>query len=390
MKLMQFSKFFLPAGMAFALHAADVRVLEEIVAKVNGDIVTRTELDKSRSGMLQDLQQRGAKAEQLDQLIKEREKDILRDRIDQLLLVQKGKELNVTVDAEISKQVAEIQKECAKVDPRCVDPDRFQAWVREQAGQSIEDYKSEMRNSMVTQRVIRQEVGRSINVPKADVEKFYEEHKTEFVRKDQIFLSEIFISTAGKDAAAAAAAEKKAKDLVARAKKNEKFGEMARDNSDNPATAPQMGEIGGQQKSDMNSAIVEATWDKPKGYVTDPPLKLDAGFLILRVDEHHKPGQADFEEVQQQINEKLYSERFQPKIREYLTQLRSDAFLEIKEGFVDSSAAPGKNTAWSDPAQLKPETVTKDEVANKPRRKRLLWAVPLPGTRTQQKSSSSK
>ena len=87
MKLMQFSKFFLPAGMAFALHAADVRVLEEIVAKVNGDIVTRTELDKSRSGMLQDLQQRGAKAEQLDQLIKEREKDILRDRIDQLLLL---------------------------------------------------------------------------------------------------------------------------------------------------------------------------------------------------------------------------------------------------------------------------------------------------------------
>ena len=156
MKFMQFSKFFLLAGMASALSAADVRVMEEIVAKVNGDIVTRTELDKSRTGMLQDFQQRGAKAEQLDQLMKEREKDILRDRIDQLLLVQKGKELNVTVDSEISKQVAEIQKECAKVDPRCVDPDRFQAWVREQAGQSIEDYKSEMRNSMVTQRVIRQ------------------------------------------------------------------------------------------------------------------------------------------------------------------------------------------------------------------------------------------
>ena len=389
MDLMQFSKLFLLAGLASAsLAAADVRVMEEIVAKVNGDIVTRTELDKSRMGMQADFQQRGAKGEQLEQLVKEREKDILRDRIDQLLLVQKGKELSINIDSEITKQVADIQRECAKADPRCADSDRFQSWVREQSGQSLEDYKSEMRNSMITQRVIRQEVGRLINVPKVEVEKFYNDHKAEFVRKDQIFLSEIFISTAGKDPAGVAAAEKKAKDLLVRAKK-ERFGELARDNSDNPDTARNGGEIGGQQKSDLNSMIIDATWEKAKGYVTDPPLKREDGFLILRVDEHHKPGQADLEEVQQQINEKLYGERFQPKIREYLTQLRQDAFLEIKEGFVDSSAAAGKNTTWMDPAQLKPETVTKDEVANKPRRKRLLWAVPIPGTKTQPKSSSS-
>ena len=229
MDLMQFSKLYLLAGVASAsLCAADVRVMEEIVAKVNGDIVTRTELEKSRAGMQADFQQRGAKGEQLDQLLKEREKDILRDRIDQLLLVQKGKELSINIDSEITKQVADIQRECAKADPRCADSDRFQSWVREQSGQSLEDYKSEMRNSLVTQRVIRQEVGRLINVPKAEVEKFYDEHKTEFVRKDQIFLSEIFISTAGKDAAGVAAAEKKAKDLLVRAKK-ERFGELARD-----------------------------------------------------------------------------------------------------------------------------------------------------------------
>jgi parvulin-like peptidyl-prolyl isomerase len=389
MVLMQFSKYILLAGVASAaLRAADVRIMEEIVAKVNGDIVTRTELERSRAAMVADLKQRGAKPEQIDEMMKDREKDILRDRIDNLLLVQKGKELSITVDAEISKQVADIQKECAKLDPKCVDPDRFQTWVREQSGQSLEDYKSEMRNQLVTQRVVRQEVGRLINVPKADVEKFYNEHKTEFVRKDQIFLSEIFVSTAGKDAAGAAAAEKKAKELVARAKRGEKFGELARDNSDNPDTARNFGEIGPQQKADLNSNIVNATWEKPKGYVTDPPIKLDAGFLILRVDEHHKPGQAELEEVQQQINEKLYMERFQPKIREYLTTLRQDAFLEIKEGFVDGAAAPGKNTTWQDPAQLKPETVTKAEVENKPRHKKLLWAVPIPGTKTQPKSSS--
>ena len=74
-----------------------------------------------------------------------------------------------------------------------------------QLGMPFEDYKNEMRNSMLTERVIRQEVGATINIPKAEVVKYYEEHKTEFVREERVFLGEIFLSTAGKDAAAVAA-----------------------------------------------------------------------------------------------------------------------------------------------------------------------------------------
>ena len=64
----------------------------------------------------------------------------------------------------------------------------------------------------------------------------------------------------------------------------------------------------------------------------------------------------------------------QPKIREYLTELRKSAFLEIKPGFVDSGAAPGMDTKWKDPAQLKPETVTKAEVIEKTRHKAFAMA----------------
>jgi peptidyl-prolyl cis-trans isomerase SurA len=98
--------------------------------------------------------------------------------------------------------------------------------------------------------------------------------------------------------------------------------------------------------------------------------------------------------VESEIMNRLYGPRFQPKIREYLTRLREQAFLEIKPGFVDSGAAPGKDTSWKDPAQLKPETVTKEEVANIKRRKRMLWAIPMPGTNAneaaQEAVSSSK
>jgi len=367
---------------AASLGAADVKVLEEIIAKINGDIITRTEIERSRQQMLADVSRAGAKAPEVEQMMKEREKDILRDRIDQLLLIQKGKELSINVDGEISKNLADIQRQLG-----IADPEKFQAAVKQQTGMSYEDYKNEMRNSMLTQRVIRQEVGGRINIPRAELQKYYEEHKAEFVREDRVFLSEILISS-GKDGAGAAAAEKKAKDMVARAKKGERFGELARDNSD-ADSAKNFGELGGYKREDLKKEIADLVFAQNRGFITDPPIKSDTGFLILRVDERHRPGQAAFEEVENIITEKLYMPRFQPKIREYLTQLRQDAFLEIKEGWEDTAAAPGKATRWSDPAQLRPETVTRGEVSAQPRRKRLL-GVPLPGTRTSSSTSEKK
>lgn len=368
---------------AAALAAVDtpINVLEEIIVKVNSEIITRTEIDKGRQALQAEAQQRGAKDAQLAAAVKEREKDVLRDRIDQILLIQKGKELNITVDPEITKQLAEIQKQA-----NIADQEKFHAYVREQTGMSYEDYRAEMKNSMLTQRVIRQEVGSKINIPRAELQKYYEEHAKEFVREEQVFLREIFISTEGKDAAGAAAAEKKAKDLVARARKGEKFVELARDNSE-ADSAKNFGELPPFKKEDLRKELADIVWEAPRNFVSDP-IKMEKGFLILRVEEHFKAGQAKFEEVEQEVMERLFTPRFQPKIREYLTQLRQDAFLEIKEGFIDTGAAPGKETKWTDPAQLKPETVSKDDVSQKGRRRRLLWAVPIPGTQKAAKSTS--
>jgi parvulin-like peptidyl-prolyl isomerase len=234
--------------------------------------------------------------------------------------------------------------------------------------------------------VIRQEVGERVNIKHDEVEKYYNEHKSEFVREERLFLREIFISTDGKDPAGTAAAEKKAKDLVARARKGERFPEMARDNSES-VSAKSMGELPPYKKGDLADNIQDQVWSQPKGYVTDP-IRAGNGFLILRVEDHQKAGQAEVTEVENEIMEKLYAPRMQPKVRDYLTELRKSAFLEIKADYVDSGAAPGKDTAWMDPAQLKPETITKAKVANQPKHKKLLWAIPVPGTSTGSTSSS--
>jgi parvulin-like peptidyl-prolyl isomerase len=372
---------FLGAGFAAEVK---VETIEEIIAKVNGDIITRSEIEKSRSELLAALRKQGLTGLDLDEAFRERSKDILRDRIDQLLLIQKGKEIGINVDTDISRQLAEIQRQAAKGDPSLVDPEKFAQYVRANTGMPIEDYKAEMRNGMISQRVVRQEVGGRINIPREEVKKYYEDHKTEFTREERVFLREILVSTENKDAAGVAAADKKARDLVARARKGEKFNELARDNSD-AQSADEEGFIGAFKKGDLRKEVEDLVWDKPRNTVTDP-IKLPNGFLILKVEETHKAGVATFEEVENEIMEKLYMPRFQPKIREYLTMLRQDGFIEIKDGWVDTSAAPGKNTAWTDPAQLRPETVTKEEVAAQPRRKRLLF-IPIPGTSAVPKSN---
>src|SRR5690349_4351412 len=146
------------ASIAIAA-AADVHVLEEIVAKVNGDIITRGEIERTRQQLAVELRQQGVSGAKLQQELKDREKDALRDQIDQLLLVQRGKDLNINVDTEVTKRLAEIQ-----IQSKITDPDKFHDFIREQSGMPFEDFKSQMKNQILTQRVIGQEVGSRMNV----------------------------------------------------------------------------------------------------------------------------------------------------------------------------------------------------------------------------------
>ncbi len=369
-------RFSLCAGI-FALVstglAADIRVVEEIVAKVNGDIITRGDLETTRRDGAATLKQQGATGAALDKAIKELDRDALRDEIDRLLLVQHGKELNINVDSEVTKRLAAIQTQSG-----IADPDKFHDWIREQSGTPFEEFRQKIHDQILTQRVIGSEVMSRINIPHSEVEKYYAEHKSEFVRKEQVFLREILISTEGKTADQAAQAEKRAKDLVARARKGEKFAELAKQYSDSDSKE-NFGELPPYNKGQLKKELEDVVFKEKKGYVTDP-IKQSNGFLILKIEDRYEAGQAPLEAVDNEIMERLSMPQMQPKVRELLTKLREDAFLEIRAGYLDSGAAPGKNTAWLDPAQLKPETTTKEEVASHHHRKKLLWTVPIPGT----------
>ncbi len=358
--------------------------MDEIICKVNGDIVTRNELEKDRQELPDNLrQQSGLTGQALDDAVKKNIPNLLRQRIDDLLLQQRAKELDIKVDTEVNKFIADVQRR-AKI----ADPDKFQAFIRDNMGMPFEDYRGQIKNSYLQRRVVEEEVSRKITFKHEELEAYYNDHKEDFRRDEQVVLSEILISTAGLDAAGQAAAEKKAKDLVARANKGDNFADLASQNSDAGATASEGGRLPPYAKKDLNAEMAAMVWDKTKGFVTDP-IKLDQGYLILRVDDHQKAGIPSFEEVEGDVQARLFQPRFEPALRAYLNKLREQAFLEIKPGYTDTGAAPNKDTTWVDPAQLKPETIKKEEILAQSHRKHLFGIIPLPGTSTPNTGTSS-
>src|SRR5947199_10364455 len=123
------------AGMLLAADkpSNNVRVVEEIVAKVNGDIITRGELLKQRAIIQAELEKQGGANANLSRDVDQKVADALRDQIDQLLLVQKGKDLNINVDADVNRRIAEIQSQS-----KLSDVEKFHEWIHEQTGETFE------------------------------------------------------------------------------------------------------------------------------------------------------------------------------------------------------------------------------------------------------------
>jgi parvulin-like peptidyl-prolyl isomerase len=360
----------------------EVRVVEEIAVKVNGDVITRGDIAERQRLTRQEIQQEEhLTGPALDAAVAQRSKDMLETMIDERLLVHKAKELDIKVDADVTRRMAELQ-----VRSGLADPDKFHDYVREQTGMSFEDFKQQTADQFLTQQLVRSEVTSHITVPDDEARKYYQAHKAEFVKKDQVYLSQLEISTAGKTPEQAAVAEKKAQDLVARARRGEKFSDLVIANSDDPETSRIGGQLPPMEKGMLTKQIETIVFDpkNPKGYVTDP-IKTDGGFVILRIEDRTEAGQASFDEAKEQIQDFLARPKITPKLREYLNKLRQEAFLEIKDGYIDTGAVPGKDTRWHEVVGLKPETTTKEEVAAHRKRKKFLGLVAhgsvAPGTK---------
>ena len=334
------------------------QVVEEIVTRVNNQIITSSEYERSKQQLKDEVKQQDPS--NADQVYTQREKDVLRDLIDQQLLLDKGKDLGITADTDLIKREDEMRKE--------MKLDSIEDLEKEATKQGVswEDFQQNMRNQIITQKVIGQEVGSHLNIGNDEMQQFYDQHKTEMERPEAVRLSEILIApkagnaptaagattdpnaAAGTpsaaapadDAAALSAAEAKANDLLKQIRAGASFDEIAKKYSDGPSAA-EGGALGVFERGKLAKALEDKTFAMKAGEVSDV-IRTKEGYIILRVDEHQDAGVPSLKEAKPRIEDALYYQKLQPALRAYLTKLREDAYIKYAPGYVDSGASPNQ------------------------------------------------
>jgi peptidyl-prolyl cis-trans isomerase SurA len=336
------------------------QVVEEIVTRVNSQIITLSEFQRSKDQLKDEVKQQDAA--NADKLYAEREKDILRDLIDQQLLLQKGKDLDITGDTDLIKQLDQMRKDM-KLDTM----EELEKAATAQ-GISYEDFKQNMRNQIITRKVIGEEVGQRLSITKEDEQQFYNEHKNEMEQPESIKLSEILVApkkpaadksavapaqnsaadssaasdpaTQADEAAALAAAEAKANDLLKQIQAGASFEDMAKKDSDGPS-ASQGGDLGAFKRGTLAKELEDKTFAMKSGEVSDV-IRTKQGYVILKVTSHQMAGIPPLKDIEGRVQEALYMQRLQPALRVYLAKLREDAYIDYKEGYIDSGASPNQ------------------------------------------------
>jgi peptidyl-prolyl cis-trans isomerase SurA len=351
---------------------AAAQVVEEIIARVNNQIITRSEFEHSKDQLRDDVKQQDLA--NADAVYAEREKDVLRDLIDQQLLLEKGKDLGITGDTELIKRLDQMRK-----DMKLESMEDLEKAATAQ-GISYEDFKQNMRNQIITQKVIGEEVGSHLNLSKEDEQKYYDQHKNEMAQPESIHLSEILIAPKkaavekpadGQAAAAAgeaekqaddralAAAEAKANDLLKQIRAGASFEDIAKKNSDGPSAA-QGGDLGFFKRGTLAKELEDKTFAMKPGDVTDA-IRTKQGYVILKVISHQQAGIPPLKDVEVKVEDALYYQELQPALRAYLTKLREEAYINVKSGYTDSGASPNQ----TQPIEVAAQTVQAKKLKKK-------------------------
>jgi peptidyl-prolyl cis-trans isomerase SurA len=333
--------------------------VEDIVARVNDQIITRSDYDRAMHDMDAESRQKGATMQQ----ISEDHRDLLRNLIDQQLWLSKGKELEITGETELVNKLNEIRKQ-----NNLETMEDLEKAAREQ-GISFEDFKANIRNSIITQEVMRQEVGKRIQFTPGEARRYFDEHQQDYAQPESVTLAEILVSTGtpGSDQANGqtddpqklAAAKAKADELEAKIHAGGDFGQLARSFSDGP-TAAEGGDLGEFQRDKLAKVLEDKTFALKSGQVTEP-IQTRQGYVILKVVKHTSGGVPDYKDVETQVMDNYYMVRMEPVMREYLSTMREQAYIEVKPGYTDSGASARESkliySAYTPPAPKKKKKV---------------------------------
>ena len=326
---------------AAASQPSDQTLVEAIVVRINNSIISLSDLKRSEEQLAAETSKPDPN---LPPEAQPKQQDLLRDLIDSKLLSQKADELGISADTDLIKRLDDLRKQMHAESMEDLEK------AAQAQGVSFEEFKQNMKESILTQKVIQQEVGAHISVTQQEIQDYYNQHKSEMERPEQVRLSEILISTQPPPAKPGqpepssdqlvAQAKAKVDAIYAQLQKGAKFDAVAQKESAGP-TAEQGGDLEYFKRGTLSKQLEDQVFALKAGQYTEP-IRTNQGWVILKVTEHTSEGIPPLKEVEPQIQERLYMTKMQPALRAYLTKLREDAYIDIMQGYTDTGASPNE------------------------------------------------
>src|SRR3954469_6473248 len=327
-------KPFIAAILVFAA-AASVRgeIVEQILVKVNGDIFTKSDLEQRQVAALRqkgeaiDLKTDPSNA-QLRKALDEITPQIMVDAVDELLIVQRGKELGYRMSDEQFKSVLDNIKKENKMETE----EQFQAALKSE-NMTLPDLRRNLERSMIFQRVQQNEVLGKIGVTDDEARRYYETHLTEFTTPPTVTVREILVATPGDGKTLNVGADEAAKEKAEAIRKRvttggESFEKLATEISDSPSKA-NGGLIGPLSVSDISPELRKVIETMKPGDVSEI-IRAPRGYQVLKLETMTATQTMPLEQAREQISERVFTDKRKAEFQKYLQKLRAQAIIEWK------------------------------------------------------------
>jgi peptidyl-prolyl cis-trans isomerase SurA len=319
----------LPVLVSVGLSAQKGEILEQILVKVNGDIITKTELEQRQISALRqrDPNFRPGSDAELQKALVEVTPEVIVNTVDEMLLIQRGKELGYALGNEQFRRIIENIKKENKLETE----EQFEAALK-QEGMTLDDLRRQLERQMLVSQVQQTEVSGKISVSEDEVKKYYAEHSDAFTTQPQLTLREFLVavqtSDKGVNVAEDDAARAKAEEIRKRLEGGEPFARLASELSDSGSKA-NGGLIGPIARTDLSPELLKEIDPLKVGQLTRV-LRTTRGYQIIKLESATDRKVKSIDEARAEIADRLAAEKQRGQMLQYLQQLRAQAIIDWK------------------------------------------------------------
>jgi peptidyl-prolyl cis-trans isomerase SurA len=312
-----------------AVAAPRADILEQVLVKVNGDIITKSDLEQRQIAAIRQRQpnQRPSSDADLQKALAEITPELIVDFVDELLMVQRGRELGYSLGNEQFQSILENIKKENKIET----DEQFQAALK-QEGLTLDDLRKQLEKQMLFSRVQQTEVTGKISVSEEEIKQAYEADKGSFTTPPQVTLRELLIavptSEKGVNVAEDDAAKAKAEDVRKRLQAGEPFARLAGEISDAPSKA-NGGLIGPISRTDLSEALQKEIESLKPGDLT-PVIRTTRGYQIVKLESAVPAQVKSLDEARSQVSEKIAAKKQRGEFQKYIERLRAQAIIDWK------------------------------------------------------------